>query len=237
MTSSIAVITGASAGIGAACVTAFMDAGHTVIGVDRADSSAADEHLAIDLADADCGSRIADHVADRPIGTVVNCAAIGISAPLTATAPDEWDRIMAINLRAPFLIGQALHAHLVEAAGSIVNIASIHARATSPGAAAYAASKGGLVSLTRAMAVEWSADGIRANCILPGAVDTAMLQEGLERVGSSLAQLAARHPLGRVGRPDEIARAAVFLASSSAGFITGAALTVDGGALTRLSTE
>jgi NAD(P)-dependent dehydrogenase (short-subunit alcohol dehydrogenase family) len=116
-------------------------------------------------------------------------------------------------------------------------VSSVHAEATSAGIATYAASKGGLLALTRAMALEWAEDGIRANCVLPGAVDTPMLAEGLFRSGSTVQSLGRKHPLGRVGHSSEIAHTIAYLLSDDASFVTGASLRVDGGALARLSTE
>ena len=127
--------------------------------------------------------------------------------------------------------------------GAVVNVASVHAFATSAGAAPYAASKGAIVALTRAAALEWAPD-VRVNAVAPGAVDTGMLRQGVQRwappeaVDAELERLAARIPLGRIGRPEEIAEAILFLADGRrSSFITGQVLVADGGALARLSTE
>jgi NAD(P)-dependent dehydrogenase (short-subunit alcohol dehydrogenase family) len=153
---------------------------------------------------------------------------------------------MATNLRSVFLSSKLAHP-LLKASGksAIVNVSSVHAVATSANIAAYAASKGGLLALTRAMAIEFARDDIRVNAILPGAVDTPMLHEGLSRghLGSrslqeQLNELASRTVIGRVGEPDEIARSIYFLADHDlSSFMTGQALIVDGGATARLSTE
>jgi NAD(P)-dependent dehydrogenase (short-subunit alcohol dehydrogenase family) len=113
-------------------------------------------------------------------------------------------------------------------------VSSVHAVATSAPVSVYAASKGGLVSLTRALAIEWGPE-VRVNCVLPGAVDTPMLTDGLARAGRSLESFGAALPIGRVGQPQEIADAIVFLASNP--YVTGASLVIDGGATARLSTE
>jgi NAD(P)-dependent dehydrogenase (short-subunit alcohol dehydrogenase family) len=147
---------------------------------------------------------------------------------------EEFDRIMAVNLRAPFLVSAALYPALRASSGSIVNVSSVHAVATSAPVSVYAASKGGLASLTRALAVEWGPE-VRVNCVLPGAVDTPMLTEGLARAGRDLESFGAAMPIGRVGRPGEIADAVVFAAINH--YLTGASLIVDGGATARLSTE
>jgi NAD(P)-dependent dehydrogenase (short-subunit alcohol dehydrogenase family) len=157
----------------------------------------------------------------------------------------EWDSVMASNLRSAYLTARYSYPLLRAARGAVVNVSSVHAVATSADIAAYAASKGGLLALTRAIAIEFATDGIRVNAVLPGAVDTMMLREGLsrgERSGRSLAEglaeLGRRTALGRVGNPSEIAQGILFLADAArSSFITGQALIIDGGATTRLSTE
>lgn len=228
------VITGPSSGIGAACVVAFREAGFHVIGVDVAEASGADDHHVVDLASERCGEEVADLVAGGQIEVLVNNAAYVEYATALATDTPIWDRTLAVNLRAPFLVARSLYPGLRDSRGAVVNVGSVHALATSPGVAAYAASKGGLLSLTRALALEWAPE-VRVNCVLPGAVDTDMLSAGLARSGFSVERLGESHPLGRVGQPEEIAEAVVFVANSK--FMTGAALAVDGGALSRLSTE
>jgi len=173
-------------------------------------------------------------------------AAVQICKPLVETTAEEWDMVMASNLRSVFL-GSKLAYPLLKAkgGGAIVITSSVHAVATSANIAAYAASKGGLLALTRAMAIEFAPDDIRVNAILPGAVDTPMLRAGLDRghVGEGgvldrLENLARKTVNGRVGRPEEIAHSIYFLADNTqSSFITGQALIVDGGATCRLSTE
>ena len=228
------VVTGASDGIGAACVEAFRAEGMHVVGVDVEETSAADEHHVVDLSSQLCGDEIESLMDGRVVEVLVNNAALAEYSTALETDAETWDRTLAVNLRAPFLVARALYRRLREARGAVVNVSSVHALATSPGAAAYAASKGGLLALTRALALEWAPE-VRVNCVLPGAVDTAMLVDGLSRSGLTVEELGANHPLGRVGSPEEIAEAVVFLANSR--FTTGAALTVDGGATARLSTE
>ena len=228
------VVTGAADGIGAACVDAFRAEGMHVVGLDVEGTSAADEHHVVDLASEGCGDEIQSLMEDRDVEVLVNNAALAEYSTALETDAETFDRTLAVNLRAPFLVARALYPQLREARGAVVNVASVHALATSPGAAAYAASKGGLLALTRALALEWAPE-VRVNCLLPGAVDTTMLADGLSRSGLTVEELGAKHPLGRVGSPEEIAEAVVFLANSR--FTTGAALTVDGGATARLSTE
>jgi NAD(P)-dependent dehydrogenase (short-subunit alcohol dehydrogenase family) len=228
------VVTGASSGIGAACVDAFRGLGAESIGIDIATSSRADDHLELDLADSSCGVALARHVGGRAVDVLVNCAAISMSLPALETGADEFDRVIAINLRAPFLLASGIHQSLRSRSGAVVNVASVHALATSSPVSVYAASKGGLVAMTRALALEWAPD-VRVNCVLPGAVDTPMLVDGLERAGRDINSFGAAQAAGRVGRPEEVADAVVFMASNR--YVTGASLIVDGGATARLSTE
>ena len=179
------------------------------------------------------------------LDALVNNAAVQIAKPLVETTAEEWDSVMASNLRSAFLGAKLAHPLLAVAGGAIVNVSSVHAIQTSANIAAYAASKGGLLALTRALAIEFAPDNIRVNAILPGAVDTPMLRAGLSRghvghgdVHERLENLARKTVNGRVGTPEEIASAIYFLADSAqSSFMTGQALVVDGGATARLSTE
>jgi len=175
----------------------------------------------------------------------VNNAAVQICKPLVETLPEEWDQVMASNVRSVYLSIREAHAFLKKCGGAIVNVSSVHAVATSRGIAAYAASKGALLALTRAVALELGEDGIRVNAVLPGAVDTPMLHAGLSRghvAGGSIDELVrglgGKHVMGRVGQPEEIGQAVLFLADAKrSSFMTGQAIIVDGGATARLSTE
>ncbi len=246
------LITGAAGGIGRATVSLFAQNGWRVIGVDRAPFGEDFPGNGLFIqSDISIGANLegifdeARTVTDR-LNALVNNAAVQVSKPLLQTSVEEWDSVMASNLRSVFL-GAKLAFPLFKVAGSgaIVNVSSVHAIATSANIAAYAASKGGLLALTRAMAIEFAPDNIRVNAILPGAVDTPMLRAGLGRghvQGSNildrLDNLARKTVIGRVGRPEEIAHAIYFLADESqSSFMTGQALIVDGGATARLSTE
>jgi NAD(P)-dependent dehydrogenase (short-subunit alcohol dehydrogenase family) len=230
----------------------FSDSGWHVIGVDRSDfgddfpaaglfvkadiSNPADIHTIYEQASSYTDS----------LDAVVNNAAVQVSRPLVETTIEEWDMVMASNLRSVFL-GAKLSYPLLKArgGGAIVNVSSVHAVATSTNIAAYAASKGGLLALTRAMAIEFAPDNVRVNAILPGAVDTPMLRSGLGRghlggasMTDRLDNLARKTVNGRIGQPEEIAQAIYFLADSSkSSFMTGQAMIIDGGATARLSTE
>ena len=243
----VAAITGVSGGIGAATAALFQSEGWSVAGIDRKEAPTdvtLDAFLQADLGQAGVGEQLRSFFAglDR-VDALVNAAAMPIDSMLLDTGVESWDEIMATNVRGTFLASIAAHARLAETGGAIVNVGSVHAYATSPGAGAYAATKGALAALTRASAVEW-APAIRVNSVIPGAVDTEMLRSGLKRLSSeagapaSRASIAARTPLQRIGRPGEIAQAVLFLADGNrSSFITGESLVVDGGALVRLSIE
>jgi len=246
------LITGAAGGIGRATVALFTQKGWRVIGVDR---SPFGEQFPPDglfiQSDISIGENLETifqqvHAYTGYLNALVNNAAVQVARPLLETSVADWDAVMASNLRSVFL-GVKLAHPLFKAAGggAIVNVSSVHAVATSANIAAYAASKGGLLAFTRAIAIEFAPDNIRANAILPGAVDTPMLRAGLGRghvdgsdILARLDNLARKTVNGRVGRPEEIAQAIYFLADDNqSSFMTGQALIVDGGATCRLSTE
>ena len=246
------LVTGAAGGIGHATVQLFSHMGWRVIGVDRAPFGADFPANGLFIqSDISIGENLESiyNQAQAFTGTLnalVNNAALQIAKPLLQTSVEEWDAVMASNLRSVFLSVKLAHPLLKAAGGgAIVNVSSVHAVATSANIAAYAASKGGLLALTRAIAIEFAPDNIRANAILPGAVDTPMLRAGLGRghVGGGdilerLDNLARKTVNGRVGRPDEIAHAIYFLADDTqSSFMTGQAMIIDGGATARLSTE
>jgi len=228
------VITGAAGAVGSACVAAFRELGAEVVGIDVRSKSGADLHVTLDIADPECGRRVVDQLGDKAVDVLVNNAAIGHSQLAVDTSVEQFDEIVAVNLRAPFILSTALLPSLRQRSGSVINVSSVHAVATSSPVSVYAAAKGGLQSLTRALALEWAPE-VRVNCVLPGAVDSEMLSEGLSRAGKTLEGFGATLAVGRVGRPEEIADAIVFLATNQ--YMTGASLIVDGGATARLSTE
>jgi glucose 1-dehydrogenase len=247
-----ALVTGAAGGIGRATVQLFAEKGWRVIGVDRAPfgDSFPDNGLFIQ-SDISVGENL-DTIFQQAqaytgsLNSLVNNAAVQVAKPLLETSVADWDAVMASNLRSVFLGIKLAHPLFKTAGGgAIVNVSSVHAVATSANIAAYAASKGGLLALTRAIAIEFAPDDIRCNAVLPGAVDTPMLRAGLGRghVGGDdilerLDNLARKTVNGRVGLPEEIAHAIYFLADDSqSSFMTGQALIIDGGATARLSTE
>jgi NAD(P)-dependent dehydrogenase (short-subunit alcohol dehydrogenase family) len=246
------LVTGAAGGIGRATVTLFAQSGWRVIGVDRSsfgDGFPQDGFFI--QADISIGENLEAifnqaHAHTGYLNALVNNAAVQVTKPIIQTSVEEWDAVLASNLRSVFLSAKLAYP-LFKAAkgGAIVNVSSVHAVATSANIAAYAASKGGLLALTRAMAIEFAPDNIRVNAILPGAVDTPMLRAGMNRdhvkgsdIQTRLDNLARKTVNGRIGTPEEIAHAIYFLADNmQSSFMTGQAMIVDGGATARLSTE
>ena len=246
------LITGAAGGIGRATVNLFASSGWRVIGVDRADFGTGfpQDGLFIhsDISEPASLEAIFQQAQafSGVLNGLINNAALQIAKPLLETSVEEWDAVMASNLRSVFLSAKLSYPLFIAAGGgAIVNVSSVHAVQTSANIAAYAASKGGLLALTRAMAIEFADDNIRVNAILPGAVDTPMLRAGLGRehmmgedIQARLENLAGKTVNGRIGTPEEIAHAIYFLADEiQSSFMTGQALIVDGGATARLSTE
>ena len=246
------LITGSAGGIGWATVNHFAEQGWFVIGVDRApfsgDFPEDGKFIQADIAvekDWNEIKRIVSEITDK-LDAIVNNAAIQITKPVIETTVEEWDLVLETNLRSAFLSVRTLFPFLSAGeGGAIVNVSSVHAVATSKEIAAYAASKGGMLALTRALAIELAKDNIRVNSVLPGAVDTEMLRAGLNRDHAEggtpderLENLARKTVSGKIGRPEEIARAIYFLADhNQSSFITGQPLVIDGGATSRLSTE
>ena len=239
MSRPVAVVTGAAGGIGQATVDLFVAQGWEVVAIDIAhgDSQPA-RWLTVDLASEDAVASAFGEIGKwGAIDALVNNAAVSVRKPLPETAVGDWDRLMAVNLRAAFVASRLAVPLLADRGGAIVNVSSVHALATTGDAAAYAAAKAGLLGLTRAMAIELGGVGIRVNAVIPGAIDTPMLRGG-SGDPSRLKGIAGRTPLGRIGQPMDVAEAILFLADSNrSSFVTGQTLVVDGGALARLSTE
>lgn len=250
--SKVLLITGAAGGIGRATVKVFAEKGWRVVGVDRKEfgSGFPEDGLFIQ-ADISNPAEI-ENIYEKArafsptLDAVVNNAAYQLAKPILETTVEEWDAVMASNLRSVFLGARLAHPMLkAGGGGAIVNVSSVHAIATSPNISAYAASKGGMLALTRSMAIEFAVDNIRVNAVLPGAVDTPMLRAGLDRghlggsdVTERLENLARKTVNGRIGQPEEIANAIFFLADNTqSSFMTGQSMIVDGGATAKLSTE
>ena len=246
----VALITGASSGIGSATAKLFAQEGWHVIGVARRKMNKPEginHYIFGDVSKVSDVQRIFDEITNEEghIDALINNAGIQICKPLVETTIEEWDAIMNTNVRSIFLCVKNAYPLMHEHGGSIVNVSSVHAIATSASIAAYAASKGAILTLTRAMAIELAHENLRVNAVLPGAVDTPMLRAGFKRghlkvsdPQQQIEELSCRTVIGRIGTPEEIAQAILFLADESrSSFITGQMLVVDGGATAKLSTE
>jgi glucose 1-dehydrogenase len=229
------VVTGALGGIGTAVCEHLAELGWNVIGTDRLASDRPGA-LQLDISDGPAIERVLGAL--PRVDGLVNNAAIQLYQPLVDTDSEAWDEVHRVNLRAPWLCVKALHRQLAAGRGAVVNIASVHAVATSLSIGAYATMKGGLAAFTRAAALELAEHGVRVNSVLPGAIETPALRAGLGRTADAEQGLIARTPLHRIGSPREVATVVAFLLDGDqSGFITGAAIPVDGGVLARLSSE
>tara|TARA_R110002072_G_scaffold73069_10_gene174289 strand:- start:1474 stop:2217 length:744 start_codon:yes stop_codon:yes gene_type:complete len=236
-------ITGIAGGIGAALGAAYRKAGWRVIGSGRKapDASICDVFVEADLNALADDDAVLDRVAvdvrngldGARLAALVNNAAAQILAPAETLTAADWRRTMNVNLTAPFRLSQAFLPDLEASGGTILNIGSVHAQATKPEFTAYATSKAALHGLTRALAVDLG-KRVRVVCLAPAAISTPMLMAGFEGREAAFEELEACHPAGRIGQPDEVAEAALFLTGPHAGFATGTTFWLDGGVLSRL---
>jgi NAD(P)-dependent dehydrogenase (short-subunit alcohol dehydrogenase family) len=229
-----AFVTGAGSGIGEAVARALHAEGASVTLTDLSDAVAA---VAADLGGTATAIQLdvrdEDQVrASMPevIDVLVNVAGIGSTTNAPDTPLEVWEQVFAVNARGTFLACKhAIPGMVARGGGAIVNVASVAALVGLRNRAAYCASKGAVVALTRALAVDHVADGVRVNAVCPGTVDSPWVRRLVEDVGDSLETLKARQPMGRLGTPDEIAESILYLASDQAAFVTGSALVIDGG--------
>jgi|SRR5579885_606866 NAD(P)-dependent dehydrogenase (short-subunit alcohol dehydrogenase family) len=242
-----ALITGGGSGIGRACALAFAAEGASVavLGRRRDPLQRVVEEIAArggsgmavvaDVTDAASVRRALEEIAERfpALHVLVNNAGASYVGTIEETPEEDWQRVLAVNLTGAYLVTRYALGLLRGAGGAaVINMASVYGLVARPRRAAYAAAKGGLVQLTRAMALDHAAEGIRVNCICPALVETEMLERVLgtgEQAERELASRIAELPLGRIGRPEDVASLAVFLASDESSWMTGAAVALDGG--------
>jgi 2-keto-3-deoxy-L-fuconate dehydrogenase len=222
-----ALVTGGGSGIGAAVARRLAAEGAEVIVADLSPAAVADElgvqAVVLDVRDEE---QVAAALADLDV--LVNVAGIGSTTNAPETTLEVWENVFAVNARGTFLCCKhAIPGMAARGGGSIVNVASVAGLVGLRNRAAYCASKGAVISLTRALAVDHVADGIRVNAVAPGTVDSPWVRRLVEDVGESLDALRARQPLGRLGTPEEIADAVAYLAAAE--FVTGSVLVIDGG--------
>lgn len=229
-TGRVALVSGAASGIGAAVADRLSDDGAIVV---RADITVVEGGVHCDVTDAgSCASAVA-HTLDAfgRIDVLANVAGIGSAAAIIDVTPDDWRRVIEVNLTGTFLLSQAAVPALVESRGCIVNMGSVAGLRATPYNAAYCASKGGVVMLTKSMAIELAKAGVRVNAVCPASVDTPFLRNFRVPEGADLSLFTrAASPMGRVIEPAEVAAAVAYLASDDARTVSGTTLVIDGAA-------
>jgi NAD(P)-dependent dehydrogenase (short-subunit alcohol dehydrogenase family) len=249
MEGKVAAVTGAGSGIGRGISLLLAEMGTSVAVLDiddtKADETAAQirdqkgDALSVRCdvrSSSDCRRAVDTTIQKwRKIDVLCNCAGIAIRKDIVELTEEEWDRALDVTLKGIYMLSREVVPHMTRTGGgSIINIGSGWSLKGGPRAASYCAAKGGTVNLTRAMAIDHGKDHIRVNCICPGDIDTPMLHSECAQLGEdaqAFMKEAANRPLARVGTPEDVANAVLFLASPMSSWITGAALVVDGGGL------
>lgn len=249
LTGKVALVSGGSSGIGRAIAELFAreEAAVSIIDLDKVGGQALVQSIITSGSKAhfvegnvtlalDCRRSI--HEIEKEFGRLdilINNAGIIRRASVTETSEEEWDRVLAVNAKSVFLLSKyAIPLMAKGKSGVVINIASGWGLVGGPKAAAYCASKGAVVLLTKAMAIDHAEQNIRVNCICPGDVDTPLLRNEAKQLGMPIKrflEVSSQRPLRRIGKPEEIAKAALFLASDASSFVTGTSLVVDGGGL------
>ena len=231
------VVTGAGSGIGAEMVRLFAAEGATVVGADLVMDTISGDAVAVacDVSSPDDVERlIATAVGETGrLDVLCNNAGIGSTADPVSCTVEEWDRLFAVNCRGVFLGTKHALPHMLAAgSGAIVNTASVAGMIGLRDRAAYCATKGAVIAFTKQVAIQYAGTGVRCNCVCPGTVDSPWVGRLLSEAPdpeAARAALVARQPLGRLGSPEEVAKAVLYLASDDAAFVTGEALVIDGG--------
>jgi NAD(P)-dependent dehydrogenase (short-subunit alcohol dehydrogenase family) len=247
---SAALVTGAASGIGRATARCFADRGWSVVAVDI-DEAGLEETIAGrqqavgvrgDVRSASDAARMCATAKERFGGleAVACVAGVEIDRPVDELQEYEWDAVVDTSLKGTYLVCRSAVGLLrANGGGSVVTVGSPLGRASFPGVTAYGAAKSGMEGLTRAMAIDYAADGIRVNCLIPGLTDTPLVWRRVPegRLSEVKREAAAEVPLGRMASPEEIARIVLFLCSDQASFITGSSIVADGGVLARIATN
>ncbi|MCY4024326.1 MAG: glucose 1-dehydrogenase [Anaerolineaceae bacterium] len=248
-TDRVAVVTGGSTGIGRACAQEFAAEGAAVVIADVNEGQGAELAASIeaaggqalfqrtDVAREESVARMVAVACERfgGVDCLVNSAAVQTYGSVVTTDEDTWDRTIDVNLKGIYLAARhCIPSMAARGGGAVVSIASVQGIMSQPDVAAYAATKGAIIAMTRTMALDHAGEGVRVNAVSPGSIDTPMLRESArlfspEAVEETVESWGELHPLGRVGQPREIARAVLFLCSEDASFMTGANVVVDGG--------
>jgi meso-butanediol dehydrogenase/(S,S)-butanediol dehydrogenase/diacetyl reductase len=226
----VALVSGAAGGIGAAIADRLTADGATVV---RADIAPTADGVHCDVTDAASCTAVVAHAVDTHgrLDVLANVAGIGAGARITDVDPEDWRRIIDVNLTGTFLLSQAAVPALLASTGCIVNLGSVAGLRATPYNAAYCASKGGVIMLTKSMAIELAKDGVRVNVVCPASVDTPFLRNFELPEGADLSLFArAASPMGRRVEPDEVAAAVAYLASDEARTVSGTTLVIDGAA-------
>jgi NAD(P)-dependent dehydrogenase (short-subunit alcohol dehydrogenase family) len=247
----VAVITGAGSGIGQAMARLFAREGARILAADLNAGAAQATADAITGGGGTCRPFTVDVSQPEQVQAMIaaalaaygridilcNNAGIGSTTDVVACEPDEWDRVMTVNVKSVYLgCKYAVPPMLAQGSGVIINTASVAGMVGLVKRAAYSASKGAVIALTRQVAIEYVEQGLRVNCLCPGTVDSpwvGRLLDQAEDAAAARAALVARQPMGRLGTPEEVAAAALYLASDDAAFITGTGLVIDGGLTAR----